>query len=128
MPGWMMELGDGTAIDVRGILVEVIKYHTVYEVTAWPDGRREWGCMCAWGGVSKDAFAEHVADVFEESVEARLLDQEPIGPEQFYGELKATLGRATEDCDGRGFPKSLCDRFRAAADVCDRAAGDADSA
>jgi 16S rRNA G1207 methylase RsmC len=53
-------MGDGDAYD-RAVLVEVLVYH---QRTA------DTGCACGWG-VLGASFAEHVADVYEESVIAR---------------------------------------------------------
>lgn len=38
-----------------------------------------------------------------------------------YAALKTTLLQAAEDCDKRGHPKNIGQRYRDAADVCDTA-------
>jgi hypothetical protein len=45
----------------RAVLIEVLVYHQRIQST---------GCACGWG-VLGASFAEHVADVYEESVVAR---------------------------------------------------------
>ena len=62
MSGWMFELPDGRSIDTRGVLVDVLIYH---------QQTRTSGCHCGWA-VLGASWAEHVADVFEESVLQRI--------------------------------------------------------
>lgn len=46
---------------VRAVLVEVLTYH-------WPTATS--GCHCGWAELGR-AFSDHVADIYEASVNAR---------------------------------------------------------
>lgn len=62
MSGWMFELPNGKSLDTRGVLVEVLTYHQRKDAQY---------CSCGWG-VLGESHAEHVADIFEDSVLQRI--------------------------------------------------------
>ena len=116
---WMMELGNGTAMDMRLVIVSVLKYHTG---TPWNTiGEPAWKCNCCWEG---DDWPEHVADIIEASVEAykneAAANPLPMGEDRWHI-LKMSLIIAAQDCEARGHDKGVLDRFIGAAAVCDRA-------
>lgn len=55
------ELPDGTRLDVSRILVDVLVYHQRADVSS---------CACGWS-VLGASHAEHVADVFTDSIAIR---------------------------------------------------------
>lgn len=69
MSGWMFTLPDGKSMDTRQVLVETLVYH-------WQTNSS--GCGCGWA-VLGASWPEHVADVFEESVLARM-NEAPYSP------------------------------------------------